>query len=296
MIIPHKNWCVPPDTIRFGTPIEENIVVCKGSGCTPSIHNAPYDLAVDTADIVDGKVTIRFGYDSRHLHEWKIPAFASKFTVTKYDVHAWVGEWLDSDGQYYILYGYTNDIPSGVVRVVLIDKSGNVYYAEAPSSENDFAFVGTVNDIVIAIQNHRGKNIVSTTKIAWWIPVLIAIGLIGGSGAAVAYFNMKSSEEKRKAVEAQQQTVNAILDFCERYPDVCRSSSAAFMEIVTSGSALMSVSGGSNEGRSWISKLWNAFQQWIAPLGMLIGVIIMLFKFNVIVDALRSLREAFRRR
>ena len=278
MIIPHKNWVVPPDTVKFITAIQENIVVCKGDGCVPYLATAPYELSIESADVSNGKVTVRFGYDSRHLHEWKLPAFTDKFAVTKYPVHAWIGLWADSDGYKYILYGFTNEIPLGVTKVVLIDLNGNVYYAEAPTDENAFSQIGTVNDIIIAIKDLRGKNVVSVPKIPIWIPILIALGIIGGTGAVIAYFNARSAEERAKAIEAQQETVQAILDYCKQDPEACRSAGSALMELVTSSISLNQVTGGSHEGENWINKLWNTFKQWIVPVGAIILTIITFLK------------------
>jgi len=294
MIVPNKNWVVPPDTLTFVAPVEQTGVLCKGDDCIPSMVSLPYDLSIDSSDVSDGKVTIRFGVDSRHLHEWKLPAFTDKFSITKFAVHGWIGLWADSDGYYYVLYGFVPEVPVGVSKVILVTSDGRVYYAEAPQSEDDFNYIGTVDEILVAVQDHYGKNVVGNAKIAWWVPVLIAIGIIGGSSTAIAYFNARKAEEQRKASEIQYQTVQSMKDFCSKHPDACRIASTAFMSMITGGASLMQISGGSHEESSWIDKLYNFFKQWIAPIGMIIGVLILLFKFNVIAEIFRGLIDLIR--
>jgi len=297
VIIPVKNWCVPPDTITFVAPFSDvTAVLCKGDGCIPATHTLPYELNIDTADIVDDKVTIRFGKSSKFIHEWKIPAFADKFTITKFGVHGWIGLWEDADGVKYVLYGFVPDIPLGVVNVIVVSSDGKVYYAEIPSSEDDLKYIGTVDDLIIAIENSDFKNIVGSAKLAWWVPIAILIGLAGGTAAAIAYYNYKAVEERGHVIEKMDETVNSIKDLCNKYPQYCHIAVGMLPQIITTGMSVLQIPGGSHEGTSWLDKLMSFFKQWIAPIAGLIALIVILFKWRIIVDIFRDLIETFRRR
>lgn len=273
------------------------------NGCTPSIHSKPYyDFEpTETAS----EYYLAFGLSSDYYFNLKILYLAHAFVVD--DGYFFLGIYTDPDNKKHILfkYGAPIDVPA-VEKVWIIRRDGKILYGEIPRSEDDLVEIGTVDNTFFLIDSDVAPPIIAKGKFPWAVVALV-LGLAGIAGAtywAVETHRTDRAEEAKKyAVDKAYEWLNNLLQEVKNNPSLADPFSAIIESWYGSNAVTWQMPTGVNP-HATTQEDTNPFEQfiqwiqrnWYYIVVPLIGVVVLLFKWEVIIDFIKGILERFRRR
>ena len=308
-IVPESNYITDlRGSVKVYSP--HNFVACiSDTQCTPDIHNPPYVEL--TPSVESSEYYLGFGGSSDAYMYIKVYSLkgASVFKID--DAWLLIGVYTTPDGKKVLLYkiGRPVDVPA-VDKVWVVKKDGTVLYGEAPQSENDLVKIGTVDDIffIIYSDDPRIPPLAFKPKIN---PLLIIAGIVLGATAIVAvkdYF-VETHKASREA-EVQKYAVEKKYEFMDKVTEIVKDNPelADIFAGVVEGSYSSEIITwqvpryiNPHETTSEDTSPWDAFIDWLKSNWWKIvlpfmGLILLIFKWRMILDFIRDIIEWFRGR
>ena len=304
-ILPEANYLTEQRN-RIRVYALHNFVACISTtwnGCTPSIHNKPYyDLVPsETAD----EYYLAFGFTSDYYINMKVFRLTSAFVVE--DGYFFLGIYTDPDDKKHILYKYGKpiDVPA-IDKVWIITKDGKIWYGEAPTSMDDLVEIGNVDNTFFLLESDATPPVIVKGKFPW-AAVIIAIALAGIGGAtywAVETHRVdKEAEVRQYSIDKSYEFLNNILEEVKNNPSLADPYTAIVETWYGSNKITWEMPSGINPHATTEDNT-NPFSQfidwmknnWYYLVLPIIGIVILAFKWRVILDFFRDLFERFRRR
>ncbi len=276
-------------------------------GCTPAIYNDPYhDFAI--TNTVDHY--LKYGTHSEYTIEMKIFSLVSNFVVN--DAYLLLGEYTDPDNKKHIIYkiGSPIDVPA-IDRVWIAKRNGDLLYGEGPTSESDLTKIGTVNNTFFLIHTDNPKipPAIFKPKIgAGAVLAVLAILSLAGIGAYTWY-----SIETHKAdntTELQKYNTDKFYEFLNTIANEVKNDPsladpyAGIIETVFGSYATTFQMPNNINPHATTPENTDPFTQfinwikgnWWQIVFPIIGLIILVFKWDVIIGFIKDLLGRFRRR
>jgi len=279
-------------------------------GCVPYVVNEPYH------DFIPENYNdqwLKYGGYEEFVVEMKVLSLTANFVVE--DAYFLLGLYTDPDGKKHLIYkiGSPVDVP-GVEKVWIAKRNGDLLYAEAPTSESDFVKVGTVDNtfFLIHTDNTKVPPVIFKPKIGGGA-ILAALTIIGLAGIGAYTWYSVETHKTDKSAEVQKYNTDKFYEFLNYVAQkVAEDPSLAdpFAGIVENifgsyaPSFQMPVNVNPHATTPSNTDPFTQFINWIKGnwwqiVFPLIGLIILVFKWDVIIgfikDLLGRLRESFRR-
>lgn len=273
------------------------------NGCTPTIHNEPYyDLVPSqTAD----EYYLAFGFSSDYYINMKVFSLTSAFVVE--DGYFFLGIYTDPDNNKHILYKYGKpiDVPA-IDKVWIITKDGKIWYGEAPTRREDLVEIGTVDNTFFLLESDKTPPIIVKGKFPW-AAVLVAIALAGIGGATYwaveTHKTDKEAEVKKYNTDKAYEFLNNVLEKVKNNPSLADPYTAILESWFGTNKVTWEMPRNINPHETTDDNT-NPFEQfinwmkqnWYYIVFPLIGTIILVFKWQVIVDFFKDILDRLRRR
>jgi len=311
-VVPESNYITDlRGSIKIYSP--HDFVACISetwNGCTPALKNKP------SAELVPGTVAneyyLAFGSTSDFYMSMKVYSLKG-LAVFKVE-GAWllIGIWTDPDEKKHLLFkiGDPVDVPA-IEKVWVIKKNGDILYGEVPRNETYMEKIGTVEDTFFTIYSDGNvPPVIMKPKLAIPTAVWVVLTILGLAGiGGITYWAIethkanKEAEVRQYAIDKQAEWLNTITDMVKQNPELADifAGITEIMHAVNSITFQMPNNINPHKTTAEDTSPWDKFVSWIQQnwqsiLLPLIGIIVLIFKWEVILDFIRGIIERFRRR
>ena len=291
-VVPNANYVTGDRRNKvFVASIADTFVACKGSGCIPYINNKPGKTF--TIDTTKNYEVIRYGLDSDSVHEIRVYVISDSVDVSSLDPAYIVAEFTDWDGKKHILYGMgVADAPI-VDKVYIISRNKKVYVAQTPFSVSDFQLVGTTDDVFLVFEPSLPGSPVYVWKPKIPIVPLVIVAVAAVAGYAIHEYRVH--KDNQYAIEKYYEHVNQVYNDAKNGV-IDQEVAIQYLETLHGVSAVTWQVKDESDIDKFIGWVKNNWKELVLGIGSLIGVVMLMMKWQVIMEVFRSMIESFRSR
>lgn len=289
--------------------IQKTFVACidtTWNGCIPDIKNYPYAELQPTQTA--NEYYLAFGITSEIYTSMRVYNITVNDGMV--DDNAWLmlAIYTDPEGNKKLLWkiGSPIDIPS-VDKVWIVRRDGKVYFAEVPTSLSDFTYIGDADKLFAKVydQNNEYPPIIIKPKIAPLIILGIAAIIAGAGAYAIVEWHKadKEAEVKEHAINKQYEFLDKVYNDLKNQtiPPELRDAFIGLLEGHIGNNAITwEVPNAHTEDSNWLDNIFGFFKKhWkeiVLGIVGVVGLMLLILKWQVIVDMIKSFRDMFRRR
>jgi len=288
-VMPVANYTTDKRNTIFVASIAQSFVACKGANCVPALYNKPgKDFVFDSNGI------IRYGLDSDTIIEMKVWRFASSIDVSMYNPAYVLLEYTDWDDKKHVLYGIgVSDIPL-VGKAIIVTKDGKVFKGEAYLAPEDFEYIGTVDEVVIGLvpQGVPGSPVYMVKP---KLPIAIIALVAATALAGYAIHEYRLYKEKEVITNKMMEHIDMVYNDAKNGV-IDKEFAIQYLESWFAGNAITYQVKDSTNIDAFVGWMKSHWKELLGGMAALMGVIILVMKWQVINEVLRSIISSFRRR
>lgn len=286
--------------------ILDTFVACiakEGEDCIPGVYNKPWK---DFDALWTGNHIVKYGVDSDLVEVAKV--FTLSVAFVEEDAWMFWGIYTDPDGKKHFIYkvGYPVDVP-GVDEGFLFMKNGDILHSTTPAFRETYEKVADQTNYLAFIESLNMKWL-GRPKFGWWLIPIIIAGIATGGWIGVTWIHeTQETERVRDANNKFFEFLDKIREDVQRDPKLA-DTYAGILEGLYGTMYVSTASPKNINPHATTQQDTNPFNQFIDWIKQnwyylfipLIGVIVLVFKWQAIVEFFRgvldSLRDLFRRR